>query len=191
MPKQLKLAILSEPDVGAALADAWRDSYPGPTGGHEEGGLILRDLADKLSVLCWPKGAQDEGRSLCGRIGDLTGDHLSGRYEWTGEQAGKDERDFGGRLAGGGMSVTLTAEVLQDEIAVSLARVVAVANQRARAAGVDLLQSFISITQGPFNGGTIWRINYGPKNYIGRRGGDLIVEVDPDTANVQRVLRGQ
>jgi hypothetical protein len=89
------------------------------------------------------------------------------------------------------MSVTLTAEVLQDEIAVSLARVVAVANQRARAAGVDLLQSFISITQGPFNGGSIWRINYGPKNYVGRRGGDLIVEVDPDTAVVQRVLRGQ
>ncbi len=89
------------------------------------------------------------------------------------------------------MGVTLTADVLQDEIAVSLARVVAVANQRAREAGVDLLQSFISITQGPFDGGTVWRINYGPKNYVGRRGGDLIVEVDPDTANVQRVLRGQ
>jgi hypothetical protein len=59
MPKQRKLAILSEPDVCAALADAWRDSYPGPTGGHEEGGFILRDFAGKLSVLRWPKGAQD------------------------------------------------------------------------------------------------------------------------------------
>jgi hypothetical protein len=89
------------------------------------------------------------------------------------------------------MGVTLTADVLQDEIAVSLARVVAVANKRAREAGVDLLQSFISITQGPFDGGIVWRINYGPKNYVGRRGGDLIIEVDPDTANVRRVLRGQ
>jgi len=59
MPKQRRLVILSEPDVRAALVDAWRDSHPGPTGGHEEGGFILRDLAGKLNVLRWPKGAQD------------------------------------------------------------------------------------------------------------------------------------
>ncbi|MBI3362842.1 MAG: hypothetical protein HY023_17205 [Chloroflexi bacterium] len=45
------------------------------------------------------------------------------------------------------MSTTLTAEVLQDDIAVSLARVLAAANKRAREAGVDVLQSLITITQ--------------------------------------------
>ncbi len=59
MPKQRKLAILSDPGVRAALAQAWRDSRPGLTGGHEEGGFILRDLAGNLSVLRWPKGEQD------------------------------------------------------------------------------------------------------------------------------------
>ena len=36
------------------------------------------------------------------------------------------------------MGATLTADVLQDDIAVSLARVMAVANQRAREAKVDV-----------------------------------------------------
>ena len=89
------------------------------------------------------------------------------------------------------MSALLTMDVLQDEIAVSLARVVAVANRRAREAGVDLPQSLITITQGPLNGGSIWRINYGPKEYLGRRGGDFIVEVDPTDASIRGVLRSQ
>jgi hypothetical protein len=42
-----------------------------------------------------------------------------------------------------------------------------------------------------FNGQLLWRINYGPKDYVGRRGGDLIIEVDPSNANVKQVLRGQ
>ena len=89
------------------------------------------------------------------------------------------------------MTTTLTAEVLQDEIAVSLARVLAVANRYAREIGVDLLQSLITVTQCPFDGRSIWRINYGPRDYVGRRGGDLIIEVDPLDASIKRVLRGQ
>jgi len=89
------------------------------------------------------------------------------------------------------MTTTLTAEVLQDEIAVSLARVLAVANRYAREVGVDLLQSLITVTQCPFDGRSIWRINYGPRDYVGRRGGDLIIEVDPLDASIKRVLRGQ
>ena len=89
------------------------------------------------------------------------------------------------------MTATLTAEVLQDEIAVSLARVLAVANKCAREAGVDLLQSLITVTQCPFDGRSIWRINYGPRDYVGRRGGDFIVEVDPLDVTIKRVLRGQ
>lgn len=88
------------------------------------------------------------------------------------------------------MSAILTADVLQDDLAVLLARVLATANKRARELGVDVLQSFITITQS-FENGSRWRINYGPKDYIGRRGGDLIIEVDAGDISIKRVLRGQ
>lgn len=88
------------------------------------------------------------------------------------------------------MSTVLTAEILQDDLAVSLARVMAAANKRAREAGVNVQKSSITITQN-FEDGLRWRINYGPKDYIGRRGGDVMVEVDARDASVTRVLRGQ
>jgi hypothetical protein len=95
------------------------------------------------------------------------------------------------------MTTILGADVLQDEIAVSLARVVASANRRAREMGVDVPQSIISISQHSPGGGRApsagwsWRVNYGPKEYVGRRGGDLIVEVDPSDASIKQVLWGQ
>lgn len=89
------------------------------------------------------------------------------------------------------MAVTLAANVLQDDIAISLACAMAVANSRARELGVDVLQALISITQHSCNGGFVWRINYGPKNYVGRRGGDLVIEVDPGDASIKQVLWGQ
>jgi len=88
------------------------------------------------------------------------------------------------------MSATLTADVLQDDLAVLLARVLAAANKRARELGVDVLQSFITISQS-FENGSSWRVNYGPKDYIGRRGGDLIIEVDAGDISIKQVLRGQ
>lgn len=78
-----------------------------------------------------------------------------------------------------------------DDIAVLLARVIAAANRRARELGVDIGHSLITITQLPLNGDQLWRINYGPKDYLGRRGGDLIIEVDPNDASIKQVLRGQ
>ena len=89
------------------------------------------------------------------------------------------------------MTTNLTSDVLQDDLAVSLARVLAAANRKAREYGVDVFQSLITITQRFFDDDLIWRVNYGPKDYIGRRGGDLIVEVDPNDASVKQVLRGQ
>jgi len=89
------------------------------------------------------------------------------------------------------MTATLTADVLQDDMAISLARALAVANKRARELGVDLLQTLITITQRSVNGGLVWRINYGPKDYVGRRGGDLIIDVDPSDASIKQVLWGQ
>jgi len=73
----------------------------------------------------------------------------------------------------------------------SLARALAVANKRAREFGIDVLQSLITITQRAFDGQLLWRINYGPRDYVGRRGGDLIIEVDPSNVSIKQVLRGQ
>lgn len=89
------------------------------------------------------------------------------------------------------MAVTLPTEVLQDDIAISLARASAAANKRAGELGIDVLQSIITITQRSVNGDLFWRINYGPKDYVGRRGGDLIIEVNQKTAEIHQVLRGQ
>jgi len=89
------------------------------------------------------------------------------------------------------MATTLTVDVLQDDIAISLARAIAAANKRAHELGVDALTSLITITQRISEGVSLWRINYGPKDYIGRRGGDLIIEIDPTDASIKQVLRGQ
>ena len=89
------------------------------------------------------------------------------------------------------MAATLTAEVLQDDLAVSLARAMAVANKKARELGVDVSQSLISITQHTLNGISVWRINYGPKDYVNQRGGDVLIEVDVHDATIKKVLRGQ
>jgi len=89
------------------------------------------------------------------------------------------------------MAVTLTAEVLQDELAISLARAITVANKKARELGIDLIQSLISITQHILNGKSVWRINYGPKDYVNQRGGDVLIEVDMHDATIKKVLRGQ
>jgi hypothetical protein len=89
------------------------------------------------------------------------------------------------------MTATLAAEVLHDDLAVSLARALAKANERARELGVDIPRSVISISQQPVDEGEIWRVNYGPKNPVGRRGGDLIIDVDPSGTSIRQVLWGQ
>jgi len=88
------------------------------------------------------------------------------------------------------MPATLTADVLQDDIATSLACIIATANKRARELGVDIAESLITITQHRFDG-LIWRVNYGPKEYVGRRGGDLIIEVDASDTSIKQELWGQ
>jgi len=88
------------------------------------------------------------------------------------------------------MNTSLTAEDLADEVAVSVAHILAAANRRARQLGCEVSQSLVTISQ-HFDGGWFWRINYGPKNPTAQRGGDLIVDVNADNAEVRRVLRGQ
>jgi hypothetical protein len=85
---------------------------------------------------------------------------------------------------------TLSSDVLQDDMAVTLARVMAAANKRARELDVDVLQSFITITQ-QFDNGLNWRVNYGPRDYTNQRGGDVMIEISGDDMKIKQVLRGQ
>ncbi|MEW5767980.1 MAG: DUF4329 domain-containing protein [bacterium] len=51
--------VLNHPIVRAGPKQAWEDSYPGVTGGHEEGGFILQNSVGTVSVVRWPKGTQN------------------------------------------------------------------------------------------------------------------------------------
>jgi len=85
---------------------------------------------------------------------------------------------------------TLSSEVLQDDMAVALARVMATANKRARELGIDVVQSLITISQ-QFDNGLNWRVNYGPRDYLNRRGGDLMIDISGEDMKIKQVLRGQ
>src|SRR5438093_501249 len=52
-------AILKNPDIRAALKLVWRESQPGSSAGHEEGGFIVQDPAGSLQVIRWPRGASN------------------------------------------------------------------------------------------------------------------------------------
>jgi hypothetical protein len=89
------------------------------------------------------------------------------------------------------MPATLSKETLQDEIAVSVATVLASANRKAKELGIDINESLITVGEHLALNGWIWRVNYGPRNYVGRRGGDLMIDIDPKTAKIMQVLHGQ
>ncbi len=88
------------------------------------------------------------------------------------------------------MTVTLGPDGLQDDIAAAIASVIAVANKPARQLNIDVMESIISINQHFHNDDWVWRVNYGDKDYIGRRGGDLIIEVNPKDITIQKVFWG-
>ena len=73
----------------------------------------------------------------------------------------------------------------------SLTDVMATANQRASELGVDVADSLLTLTQHRQGEAALWRINYGLKDYIGRRGGDLILDIDARSSDVARVRWGQ
>jgi hypothetical protein len=82
-------------------------------------------------------------------------------------------------------------ELQQDNLAMSVARALALANEAAVTRGTDPSASLISISEESSANGRLWRINYGPRNCVSRRGGDLIVIVDDRAQSVQKVIRGQ
>jgi hypothetical protein len=89
------------------------------------------------------------------------------------------------------MSQILDKTVLEDELAVSLARAVAAANARARREGFEINRSLVTAAEHASAGEVCWRISYGPRDYVHRRGGDIIIDVRQEDGQVQRVLRGQ
>ena len=87
---------------------------------------------------------------------------------------------------------TLSLETLQqDRLAMSVAQAVSVANDAALRHGTDPANSSVTITEHGSLAARIWRVHYGPRDYVGRRGGDLIVGVDEQAGTVQEVIRGQ
>lgn len=89
------------------------------------------------------------------------------------------------------MATVLSNETLQDEIAVSVAQVLASANRKAKELGVDAKESLITVSQYLAEGVWLWRVHYGARNYVGRRGGDLMIDIDPANAGIKQILRGQ
>lgn len=55
-----KNALLQDSTVLVELRQAWQDSEPNVSGGHEEGGFIVVDGFGVLSVVRWGKGSQNE-----------------------------------------------------------------------------------------------------------------------------------
>ncbi len=89
------------------------------------------------------------------------------------------------------MAVTVPEDVLQDDLALFVARVTATANKQAFASGVDALNSVITIRQMSSEDRAAWRVDYGDQDVLGWRGGGLSVDVAADGETVKRVLRGQ
>ena len=87
-------------------------------------------------------------------------------------------------------SISLEA-MQQDHLVMSVARALALANGAALTQGTKPDDSLVTISQEASSTGRLWRIHYGPRDYVGRRGGDLIVFVDESGEAVQRIIRGQ
>ena len=79
----------------------------------------------------------------------------------------------------------------QDDLAMSVARALTIANEAAVAQGTDLSQSLITITEEAPPPDSMWQVHYGPRDFRNRRGGDLIVVVNDRAGAVSRIVRGQ
>lgn len=86
----------------------------------------------------------------------------------------------------------LTLEAMQqDNLVVSVARALALANEAALTHGIEPADSLVTIAEDTTSPTRRWRIHYGRRDYVNCRGGDLIVFVDESGEKVERVLRGQ
>ncbi len=79
----------------------------------------------------------------------------------------------------------------QDAHCGSVAQVLASANRQAKELGVDVKESLITVSQHLANGVWLRRVHCGKRDYIGRRGGDLMIDIDAVSADIIQILRGQ
>jgi hypothetical protein len=87
---------------------------------------------------------------------------------------------------------TLTLEAMQqDNLVMSVARALALANEAALTHDKEPADSLVTIAEDTSSPTRLWRIHYSRRDYVNRRGGDLIVFVDESGGKVERVLCGQ
>jgi hypothetical protein len=89
------------------------------------------------------------------------------------------------------MSALFDEDIARDDVAVSMARALVIANRRARQLGIDVGDRLVSVAQRPSADRFVWQVDYLPKQYVGRRGGDFSIEVDPADGSIRREVRGQ
>ena len=87
---------------------------------------------------------------------------------------------------------TATLEAIErDAVALSVARALALANESAVGYGITPADSLVTVSEVNSPSGKCWQVHYGARDFINRRGGDLIVLVDIPPTCVQQVIRCQ
>jgi hypothetical protein len=89
------------------------------------------------------------------------------------------------------MTAITFEKLQQDRLVMSVAGALAVANETAVTQGIDPGSSLVTIAEAESAQGRVWRVHYGPRDYVSRRGGDLVIVVDEQSGMVQRITRGQ
>jgi hypothetical protein len=89
------------------------------------------------------------------------------------------------------MTTPTLEKIQKDDLAMSVARAVAIANEEAVSRGMDLSQALVTVTEESPPPDPVWQVHYGPRDYTNRRGGDLIVVVNERAGAVARVIHGQ
>ncbi len=86
---------------------------------------------------------------------------------------------------------SLLETIQNDSLALAVGHALALADREALSRGVALADMLVSVAEDAPPPTRVWRVHYGPRDYVNRRGGDLTVFVDEPTGEVRRVLRGQ
>jgi hypothetical protein len=73
----------------------------------------------------------------------------------------------------------------------SVAGALTLSNDAAITQGTDPANSLVAIAEEQSSAGRVWCIKDGPRDYIGRRDGDMIVLADEGSDAGRRLIRGQ
>ena len=78
-----------------------------------------------------------------------------------------------------------------DELAMSIARAIAAANDEAVRSGIDDAGSLVTLSEEAPPPDRVWQVHYGPRDFSNCRDGDFMVSVAAQTGDIRRVQRGQ